>query len=241
MRGRALWNFPAFDAAADCMRAMGWEVVSPAEIDRALGIVETDYPNLPSWWTLADAMRRDLAAICASDAICLLPGWEHSEGAARELRVALDCGLGLYVIDGEDLRPLAPCDARAILDGRPAPTDSGETCVIDPDTGAAKGQKLARFDLIPPGPLMALAEHFGRGARKYAERNWERGSAWSLNFAAMQRHAWQWWQGEDIDAETGSPHLTAVAWHAFALQEFAATHPEKDDRPWKDRHDPESP
>lgn len=103
--------------------------------------------------------------------------------------------------------------------------------VVNAETGGEKGQKLARFDLIPARPLELLAEHFGRGARKYEDRNWERGYKWSLSFGAMMRHAWAWWRGEDIDPETGSPHLVAVAWHALALQEFADKHPRLDDRP----------
>ncbi len=39
------------------------------------------------------------------------------------------------------------------------------------------------------------------------------------------------WDGEDIDVETGVPHIICVAWHAFALAEFGDTHPEFDDRP----------
>jgi hypothetical protein len=99
-----------------------------------------------------------------------------------------------------------------------------------PIPGASKGAKLARYDLIPVEPLRLLAEHFGRGAAKYSERNYERGYAWSLSYAALQRHANQFWGGEDLDPETGSPHLIAVAWHALALVEFMRTHPEKDDR-----------
>lgn len=98
-------------------------------------------------------------------------------------------------------------------------------------TGGEKGAKLAAFDLVPVSPLTQLAEHYGRGAQKYADRNWERGIAWSLNYAALMRHVTQWWGGEDLDPETGSHHLAAVAWHAFALLEYAETHPELDDRP----------
>lgn len=97
-------------------------------------------------------------------------------------------------------------------------------------TGGEKGQKLARYDLIPARPLELLAEHYGRGARKYADRNWERGYSWSLSFGALMRHAWAFWRGEDIDEETGSPHLVAVAWHAFALLEFFERHKQFDDR-----------
>jgi hypothetical protein len=98
-------------------------------------------------------------------------------------------------------------------------------------TGAEKGSKLARFDLIPAEPLRILAEHYGRGSLKYADRNWEAGYDWSLSFAALNRHLWAFWGGEDIDPETGSPHMAAVAWHAFTLLEYMRTHPEFDNRP----------
>jgi hypothetical protein len=106
-----------------------------------------------------------------------------------------------------------------------------EVRVTDPETGGEKGTKLARFDLIPTGPLWQLAEHYGKGAAKYADRNWQRGYAWSLSFAALQRHAWAFWNGEDLDPETQSHHMAAVAFHAFALMEFDSTDTGTDDRP----------
>lgn len=99
------------------------------------------------------------------------------------------------------------------------------------ETGGEKGQKLARFDLIPVGPLTALAEQFGAGAAKYADRNWEKGYPWSLNYAALLRHLTAFWGGEELDPETGTPHLAAVEWHAMVLLEFTRTHREFDDRP----------
>lgn len=105
------------------------------------------------------------------------------------------------------------------------------TFFVDESTGGRKEVKLARFDLIPVGPLTALAEHYGRGALKYEDRNWEKGYPWSLSYAALLRHLTAWWEGEDDDPETGSSHLAAVAWHAFALLEFIESHPEKDNRP----------
>lgn len=106
----------------------------------------------------------------------------------------------------------------------------GEERVVNPSTGGAKGRKLARFDLLPAAPLREVSEHYGRGARKYESRNWERGYEWSLSFAALQRHAWEFWNGEDRDQETGSHHMAAVVFHALALMEFGRTHPELDDR-----------
>ncbi len=107
----------------------------------------------------------------------------------------------------------------------------GEVRTVNPTTGGQKGSKLARYDLIPVGPLTELAEHYGRGSLKYDDRNWELGYAWGLSYAALLRHVTSFWGGEDIDPETGGPHLAAVAWHALALREWAKTHPELDDRP----------
>jgi len=97
---------------------------------------------------------------------------------------------------------------------------SDEEIVVDEKTGGRKGQKLARFDLIPHDALWDIAEHFGKGSRKYEDRNWERGYNWSLSFGAMMRHAWAFWGGEDVDEETGSCHMTAAAWHAMCLLAF---------------------
>lgn len=113
--------------------------------------------------------------------------------------------------------------------------DTTETRYTDPETGGQKGMKLARFDLIPEAPLYHLAEHAGRGAAKYSDHNWRRGFPWSIAFAALNRHLWTWWNGEDVDPELHSHHLDAVAWHAFTLREFAVTHPDLDDRPQASR------
>lgn len=108
---------------------------------------------------------------------------------------------------------------------------AGEVRVTS-ETGGSKGQKPQRYDLIPPGPLDKLAELYGIGAAKYGEnRNWERGYDWSLSFAALQRHAWAFWSGEDNDTETGLPHMASVAFHALALIEFMDTHRDYDNRP----------
>lgn len=109
-------------------------------------------------------------------------------------------------------------------------TKSKEVRVTDPDTGAQKGSKLARFDLVPPRCLIELAEHYGKGSEKYKDRNWELGYDWGLSYSALCRHLFAFWDGEDLDPETGTHHLIAVAWHAFALRTFAETHPEKDSR-----------
>lgn len=95
-----------------------------------------------------------------------------------------------------------------------------EMRVVDPKTGGEKGQKTAQFSLIPSLWLWELAVHYGIGARKYESRNWERGYDWGLSLDACQRHLHQWLNGERYDAETGSHHLIAAAWHLIALWYF---------------------
>ena len=87
-----------------------------------------------------------------------------------------------------------------------------------------------RFDLFPVVPLERLAEVYTIGAKKYTDRNWEKGIQWGRIFAAMMRHAWKWWRGEQFDEVDGQHHLASVAWCAFALMQYEITHPELDDR-----------
>lgn len=95
-----------------------------------------------------------------------------------------------------------------------------EVRVIDPKTGGEKGMKLARFSLIPFEFLWELACHYGRGASKYADRNWERGYKWALSYDASCRHLNLWASGERYDEETGTHHLVCAAWHLIALYIF---------------------
>ena len=101
-----------------------------------------------------------------------------------------------------------------------APVDGTEVRVTS-ETGGQKGAKLARYDLMPVDALRELAEHYGRGEKKYPTEagipNFRKGYDISLSYAALQRHANQFWGGEDIDAETGSSHMIAAAWHALYI------------------------
>ena len=87
-----------------------------------------------------------------------------------------------------------------------------------------------RYDLIPIQPLQEVARVFTIGARKYDDRNWEKGLSWGRLYAALQRHANSWWSGERHDQVDGQHHLASVAWCALALMEYERTHPELDDR-----------
>jgi hypothetical protein len=106
-----------------------------------------------------------------------------------------------------------------------------ETRKIDPLTGGAKGQKLARLGAIDPLARWALAEVAGYGADKYAERfNYLRGYDWSLTIDAAHRHLMQIELGEDYDLESGMPHGAHLAWHGLCVTSFLLRGIGNDDR-----------
>lgn len=102
----------------------------------------------------------------------------------------------------------------------PSPYPKTEVRMVDPKTGGEKGVKIDRYDLIPHEFEDALATHYGVGARKYADRNWERGYNWGYSYRALRSHLNRWLRGEKYDDETGTHHLICVIWHAIALYTF---------------------
>lgn len=68
----------------------------------------------------------------------------------------------------------------------------------------------ARIDLVPKSVIFSIAEILTFGAIKYAAHNWKKGILYSRVFSSLMRHMWAWWDGEDMDPESGKSHL----WHA---------------------------
>lgn len=244
MRGYESFNFPAFLEAAELMRKTGLTIISPAEHDLEIYPDWDPASNSLEGMSLEDSIRWDNEVICDSGTIgiIMLPGWEKSSGACLERAIAKALNKKIYSYYPDDRRAQGYLLRQQFDDETPqvvTPVEvdlndnllTGERTVVNEETGGAKGQKLARFDLVPSGPLWGLAELYGRGAAKYAERNWEKGYDWSLSYAAAQRHLNKFWQGENLDPEMGVPHPLCAVFHCFALVEFLTTHPELDDRP----------
>ncbi|MGL5181011.1 DUF4406 domain-containing protein [Herbaspirillum huttiense] len=83
MSGLPELNFPAFHAAAAELRAQGFDVVNPAEIN----------PDPAAGWVAC--MRADIAQLVTCDEILLLPGWENSRGVTLERHIALKLEMGV--------------------------------------------------------------------------------------------------------------------------------------------------
>lgn len=74
MTGLPGFNYAAFNAEAARLRALGYEVVNPAE-----------NPPQESWEAYMDVC---IPQLLTCDTIALLPGWSESRGALRERQVA---------------------------------------------------------------------------------------------------------------------------------------------------------
>lgn len=96
MTGLPQFNFPAFDAAEAKLRLLGHDVFNPAQMDRDLGFDPASSSVTNEF--LRDALRRDLSAICESDAIAMLSGWEKSGGARIEWMLAVHLGLKIFYL-----------------------------------------------------------------------------------------------------------------------------------------------
>jgi hypothetical protein len=99
MTGLPDFNVPAFHEAAAALRGLGFDVVSPAEI------------NADQSTTWHAALRADIKALCDCDAIALMSGWERSNGAHLELHLAHRLGLDVLHVP-----ELLRADAAARMD-----------------------------------------------------------------------------------------------------------------------------
>lgn len=236
MTGIPGFNIPAFEAAAHMLRARGHRVFSPVELDgddvAVLRASETgDHADLPRPYE--DYIQRDEELLRTEelDAIALLPGWENSGGVARELAIADERGLELYLVNGYEPKGLQPIEPPKLGDGYPtaAPLYDGDRFVPfseNPErqrsaTGGVKDNRSKpRVDLIPIEPLIGAAEVLAYGAEKYKPHNWRLGLSWSQTYASLQRHLMAWFNGEDTDPETGHTPLD----HAMCQLLFLTTY-----------------
>ena len=94
MRGREAFGKAMFDAEAMRLRRVGYEVVSPAELDEEAGwdLETMTEADLPADWR-RQVLRQDALAIAGSDGVALLPDWSASEGVTLELACARFVGI----------------------------------------------------------------------------------------------------------------------------------------------------
>lgn len=94
---------------------------------------------------------------------------------------------------------------------------------VSSNTGTKYDAGKLRLDLIHPEVIEALGKVYTYGATKYGDRNWENGLDEDRLIAASRRHQLAYAKGEQLDQESGLPHLAQAAWCLLtihALQEM---------------------
>jgi hypothetical protein len=88
------------------------------------------------------------------------------------------------------------------------------------------------LSLIPATALIPLSRALEQGAGKYGPYNWRRTpiSASVYQNAAL-RHLLAWWDGEDVDVESGQSHLAHVMANCAILIDARMADTLQDDRP----------
>lgn len=97
-------------------------------------------------------------------------------------------------------------------------------------SGARYNDGKVDFSLLPLCTLEDEIRVWELGAKKYAEWNWLKGMDWSIPFACAMRHMMAWQAGEDIDKESGLPHIAHAMCNLRMLTLYAKTYPEGDNR-----------
>ena len=105
---------------------------------------------------------------------------------------------------------------------------NAETNLTQFPSGAVRGSDAegVRFDLITPIGLRRLAETCAEGARKYGDRNWEKGMPATVLLNHAIRHIYLYLAGNrDED------HLAHAAWNILGVCHFEEVMPEMIDIP----------
>ena len=87
-------------------------------------------------------------------------------------------------------------------------------------TGSVRDTIKGKPRLDLNSPIADRAEGYvnAYGAWKYADRNWEKGQPLMEGpLSSLRRHLDAWEMGEEIDPDSGLPHLWLARWNASAL------------------------
>ena len=92
---------------------------------------------------------------------------------------------------------------------------------VNPAQGVKHDTNKPSISLIPSSLLWEMAKVLDHGAEKYAPHNWRKGIHLSRLISAAMRHIIAFNEGENMDKDSGLPHLAHAACEiAFALEQM---------------------
>lgn len=96
--------------------------------------------------------------------------------------------------------------------------------------GVRYDQDKLRWDLVPMHLLEGMVKVLMVGMKKYSAHNWRKGLHTTRISNSLQRHLNAYLAGEELDPESGLPHVDHILCNALFLKGQAVEHPEMDDR-----------
>lgn len=131
-----------------------------------------------------------------------------------------------------------PVEPSAFIDGLqdPPPGSTGvvalQSTVKDSNPKDAVGSTKVGLSNVSLPVLMEIAAGMTEGALKYGRHNYrEIGVRNSVYFDATIRHLFAWWEGEDIDPDSGLSHVTKAMTSLCVLRDAQIRGKVFDDRP----------
>ena len=104
--------------------------------------------------------------------------------------------------------------------------------VKDTNPKDAVGISKVPFSTIPSGVIAELGLVMMEGARKYGRHNYRAvGVRTSVYYDAALRHLTRFWEGEDLDPDSGMPHLVHAIACCAVLRDAQMVDKCTDDRP----------
>ena len=98
----------------------------------------------------------------------------------------------------------------------------------------AVGVRKAPLSTVPFPVLLETGVAMLEGARKYGRHNYRViGVRGSVYYDAVMRHLGAWWEGEDIDPDSGISHVTKAIAGLVVLRDSMMRENWEDDRPPK--------
>ena len=107
-----------------------------------------------------------------------------------------------------------------------------QSSIAPDDPKGAAGAKKPPMHLLPPNALIETAKAMGHGAAKYGAWNFIEATVCASTYiGALGRHWAAYARSEDIDPDSGLPHLALIAANCFVLLTAQQQGTLRDDRP----------
>ena len=104
--------------------------------------------------------------------------------------------------------------------------------VKDTNPKDAIGISKAPMSTVSAAVLMEVGVAMLEGASKYGRHNYRAaGVRASVYYDALMRHAMTWWEGEDLDPDSGMSHITKAIATLVVLRDAMLQDKFTDDRP----------